>query len=147
MTYHYTDSGLDNVYLKNGYTIHTTPYGEGVTIEDTDELHKAIGHWLVSSPKPLNGAELRFLRLELGMTQKDLAAALGLEEQAVRRWEKKRDGIFNPTADRLVRVLYTAYFQGDTLVKALVDRLSELDQIEHSEACFQDTNEGWKLAA
>lgn len=147
MTYHYTDSGLDNVYLKNGYTLHQTPYGEGVSIEDTAELHKVIGGWLVSSPKPLNGAELRFLRVELGMTQKDLAGSLGLEEQAVRRWEKKRDGTFNPTADRLLRVLYTAYIDGDATIRGLVDRLAELDQIEYADACFQDTQDGWRLAA
>ena len=62
MVYHYTDSGLDNIYLQNGYVRHKTAYGEGVSIQNTEALHKEIGRWLVSLPKPLNGAELRFLR-------------------------------------------------------------------------------------
>lgn len=89
--YHYTESGLDNVYLNDGYTIHKTVYGEGVSIEDTDGLHRAIGKWLVEMPKPLNGAEVRFLRLEMDQTQRDLAAFFGTSEQTVRLWERKRN--------------------------------------------------------
>jgi putative transcriptional regulator len=147
MAYHYTDSGLDNVYLENGYTIHQTPYGEGVSIENSAGLHKAIGQWLISLPKPLTGAECRFLRLEMGLTQRDLAGSLGLEEQAVRRWEKKRDGSFNGAADRLLRILYASYCDESSVVRALVERLNHLDQIEHAHACFTDSDAGWKLAA
>jgi len=147
MSYHYTDSGLDNVYLENGYTIHQTPYGEGVSIEDTEGLHQAIGQWLVSLPKPLTGAECRFLRLEMGMTQRDLAASLGLEEQAVRRWEKNRDGHFNGAADRLLRVLYVSYCDNDGEIRVLVERLNQLDQVEHAQGRFADSDNGWGLAA
>jgi DNA-binding transcriptional regulator YiaG len=147
MSYHYTDSGLDNVYLENGYTIHQTPYGEGVSIEDTDGLHQAIGQWLVSLPKPLTGAECRFLRLEMSMTQRDLAGSLGLEEQAVRRWEKNRDGHFNGAADRLLRVLYVSYCNGDGEIRTLVERLNQLDQVEYAQGRFADSDNGWGLAA
>ncbi len=147
MTYHYTDSGLDNIYLENGYTIHKTPYGEGVSIQDSEELHKVIGRWLIDLPKPLNGAELRFLRVEMGMTQRDLAGALGQGEQSVRRWEKARDKPFDGSADRLLRALYKEFLDGDGHIRALVARLVELDQIEHANACFQDTSHGWALAA
>ncbi|TRN63619.1 transcriptional regulator, partial [Pseudomonas syringae] len=37
--YKYKGSGLDGIFLKNGYTILETPYGEGVKIEDIDGLH------------------------------------------------------------------------------------------------------------
>jgi putative transcriptional regulator len=30
--YHYKESGLDDIFLVNGYHIHKTPYGEGVAI-------------------------------------------------------------------------------------------------------------------
>ena len=56
--YHYNESGLDSLFLANGYRNHKTPYGEGVSIEDTADLHKAIGKWLVSLPKPLIGTQL-----------------------------------------------------------------------------------------
>ena len=64
--YDYTESGLDNVYLKNGYKIHKTVYGEGVSIENTDGLHKVIAKWLVEMPKPLIGAEVRFFAVGNG---------------------------------------------------------------------------------
>jgi len=76
--YHYTESGLDNIYLEGGVSFHKTVYGKGVSIADTEGLHKAIGRWLIQLPKPLNGAELRFLRLEMETTQKDLAEGLAL---------------------------------------------------------------------
>lgn len=142
--YHYTDSGLDNVWLENGYTVHQTPYGEGVSIQDSDGLHKAIGQWLVSLPKPLNGAELRYLRLEMDLTQKSLAGILGQDEQAVRRWEKARKRAIHGSADRLLRALYGEYVEGDGSVRSMVDRLAELDQIDSPVAHFCETESGWR---
>ena len=73
MAHHYKESGLDNVYLENGYKAIETPYGTGMAVQNADGLHKAIGLWLVAQPIPLNGAELRFLRIEMELTQRDLA--------------------------------------------------------------------------
>lgn len=147
MAYHYKESGLDNVYLENGFTIHKTPYGEGVSIKDTDGLHRAIGEWIITVPKPLNGAELRFLRLQMELTQRDLAGILGADEQAVRRWEKARTKSFNGSSDRLLRVLYAEYVGGNVRVRESVDRLVELDQIEKAEARMTEEGHHWKMAA
>ena len=67
MAYHYRESGLDNIFLIDGFRVHKTKYGRGVSIDNTEGLHKAIGRWLIDLPKPLNGAELRFLRLEMDL--------------------------------------------------------------------------------
>ena len=136
MAYQYTESGLDNVFLENGYTVHKTPYGRGVSIENTEGLHKAIGRWLVSLPKPLNGAELRFLRLEIEQTQRDLAAIIGAKEQTLRLWEKHRSKAIPGPADRLLRALYSDYIGGDGHVRRMLERLAELDQVEQAKACF-----------
>ena len=40
MVYHYTESGLNNVFLENGVSIHEAVYGKGVSIMDTDGLHR-----------------------------------------------------------------------------------------------------------
>ena len=109
MSHHYTESGLDNIYLESGFHIHDTPYGQGVSIQDTEGLHKAIGKWLISQPKPINGAELRFIRLEMESTQRDLAGIIGATEQTFRLWEKKRKSPIPGTADRLIRALYSEY--------------------------------------
>jgi len=145
--YHYTESGLDNVFLKGGVTHHKTVYGEGVSIGDTEGLHKAIGLWLIALPKPLNGAELRFLRLEMEVTQKDLGAFLGTKEQTVSLWERSRDKAMPGAADRLLRVLYSEYVGGDGSVRRMVNRLAHLEQIKHAEAYVRDTKSGWKVEA
>src|SRR5579871_5559229 len=109
MAYQYKESGLDNVFLENGYTIRHTKYGKGVSIDDTEGLHQAIGRWLIGLPKPLNGAELRFLRLEMDLSQKQFSAIIGSAEQNVRRWEKGRKRPIPGMADRLARTLYYEY--------------------------------------
>lgn len=147
MAYHYQESGLDNVYLDNGYTVHETPYGKGVSIQDTKGLHRAIGRWLVNLPKRLNGAELRFLRLEMNLSQKHLAGLIGSEEQNVRRWEKARKRPIPGMADRMVRVLYTQYIGGDGPIRGFIDRLAELDEIETAEARLHETDRGWQVQA
>jgi DNA-binding transcriptional regulator YiaG len=56
---------------------------------------------LIEQPKPLNGAELRFLRLEMDLSQARLGAILGSTEQNVRRWEKIRGQPIQGPADRI----------------------------------------------
>lgn len=145
MAYQYIESGLDNVWLENGYTIHQTAYGEGVSIQDTEGLHRVIGRWLISLPKPLNGAEVRFLRLEMNTTQKNLAAFLGVDEQAVRRWEKARSKpVVNGSADRLLRAIYIEYVDRKSDVYRMIQRLADLDQIEPTSGRFKETDKGWR---
>ena len=57
--YHYTESGLDNVYLVNGFTYVDRPDGREVVIEDIDGLHRAIGEFLITNRKNLSGKEIR----------------------------------------------------------------------------------------
>lgn len=145
MSHHYTESGLDNIYLENGFHIHDTPYGKGVSIQDTEGLHKVIGKWLISQPKPINGAELRFLRLEMESTQRDLAGIIGATEQTLRLWEKSRKKKIPGTADRLVRALYDEYTGGDGKIRRMLERLAELDQLTNTTGCFGKANNNhWK---
>jgi len=144
MAYQYKESGLDNIWLENGYTVHSTPYGDGISIEDTAGLHRAIGEWIIQLPKPLTGAELRFLRLEMELTQRDLAGILGLEEQAVRRYEKGRNKAVSGPADRLLRALYNEFVSGDGSVRSMVNRLATLNTVEHSTGRFCETPLGWQ---
>jgi putative transcriptional regulator len=143
--YHYTESGLDGVFLVDGFQIHKTPYGEGVSIQNTAGLHKAIGRGLVSLPRPLNGAELRFLRLEMEITQRDLAALVGTSEQSLRLWEKHRNKPLPGSADRLLRAIYFEYIGGDGSIRRMLNRLAELDQVNVGRMSFQQTSRGWKL--
>jgi putative transcriptional regulator len=140
--YQYKESGLSNVYLDNGYRVNRTPYGEGISIIDTESLHKAIGHRLVTMQSPLNGAELRFLRLEMETTQKDLAGMLGTTEQTLRLWEKNRTKSINGTADRLLRALYSDYAGGKGSVRRMLKRLADIREGFHTTACFRADKSG-----
>jgi DNA-binding transcriptional regulator YiaG len=144
--YHYTDSGLDNVYLVNGYYEKDTPYGRAISIEDIEGLHKTIGRWLVNTAKPLNGAELRFLRHELDLSQKKLGQMMGKSEQAIGRWERAPTKAIDPIADRLIRIIYAEWMDGSRPVKDLIERLAELDRLEETECTLEERNGRWHVA-
>ena len=143
--YHYTESGLDNVYLRNGFTIHKTPYGEGVSIQNTEGLHRAIGKLLVGKPAPLNGAELRFLRIELDLSQRGLAGILGTKEQNLRLWEKHRGKPIPGSSDRLLRGIYSEFIGSNVQLRKMLERLADLDRKKNEATYFSKTNSSWKV--
>ena len=49
--HHYTQCGLGNVYLRNGFEVVSTKYGEAIRIHDMDGLHGAIGMYLIREKK------------------------------------------------------------------------------------------------
>ena len=59
-SYHYTECGLDDVYLVGGHMYHEGPRGRQVTIRNIDGLHRAIGRYLVTKKKVLNGKDIQF---------------------------------------------------------------------------------------
>lgn len=99
--YHYTECGLDNVYLTNGFTIS----GKNVSIKNIEGLNNAIGLSLVNEKKDLNGKEFRFLRHELLMSQNTLGRLLGVGVQSINRWENRKTEI-PKSAENLLRLLY-----------------------------------------
>ena len=85
--YNYATCGLDNVWLKNGFKVHTTGYGDGVAIHNLDGLHKAIAKSVVSGSTTLTPKEFRFLRVELDLSIDSLAAILGESTTDIEAWE------------------------------------------------------------
>jgi putative transcriptional regulator len=130
--YQYKECGLSNVKLLSGYKINETPYGKSITITDVQGLHKSIGMELVSKAGLLSAEEVRFLRKELGLSQKLLAQTLSVAEITVRSWEAGKAKISGP-ADRLLRVLYKEFADPNSLARELVEQLAKLDsQVQRS---------------
>ncbi len=91
--YHYTECGLDYVYLADGYTVHETGYGPAVEVHNAVELNRKIAREIVRRQGPLTGQEVRFLRGLMDLTQQELGALLGKDAQSVARWEKAKTAL------------------------------------------------------
>lgn len=147
-TYHYTECGLNNIYILNGYRFIDTPRGKAVSIKDVDGLHKAIGLFLVTTKRDLIGDEVRFLRLEMLMSQSTLAKLLGMNEQAIRRWENGKVTIPKPS-ESLLRLLYREHVHDkDGKIKTVLKKIADLEEmLKDKEILFKDTPKGWRSAA
>jgi putative transcriptional regulator len=145
--YNYTESGLDYVHLENGFEQIDTPYGRAIEIEDMEGLHLAIGRWLLRCARPLTGAEFRFLRHELDLSQKQLARLMGEAEQNIGRWERARNKPVNPSADRIVRALYSELIGSSKTLRELIEALAERDDRRCAALRLQTTKRGWKVSA
>lgn len=141
--YHYTESGLQHVWLKSGYAVRRTPYGKGIAIQDVAGLHKAICSAIARKPS-LTGAELRFLRKEMGMSQRALADLLGTSEQNVSLWERR--GRIPRGSDRLVKLICLEYLKEDVQIRALIERLNRQDAKAREPLRFEH-GRVWRAAA
>ena len=104
--YHYKESGLDNVMIEGLPPCRDDDGDDVITIQNITSLHRAIAAGIVDHDAGISGAELRFLRTEMGMTQAELAKIVHHDPQSIGRWERGEVPI-DPTAEALVRVLAT----------------------------------------
>lgn len=133
--HHYTSSGLDNIYLLNGFTNEEEDGEKAISFADIDGLHRAIGLHIVLARKAPSGKELRFLRNEMDMSQAELARILGVTDQSVARWEKGQTE-FTGAAVFALRVLYLLHLIPEPERPPLLDdllrrlrKLAESDEI------------------
>ena len=146
--FHYTGCGLKNVWLRNGYIVRNTSYGEGVAIYNLEELHTLIGLHIINHKPCLSGEEIRFLRKELDLPQADLAFLLGVSESSLRGWENDRAKI-TKAPDRLLRMIYREHAEGNIMVRSFIEKLSSLnleDYFKHRIE-LEKTEQGWREAA
>lgn len=146
---HYTGAGLNNVWLRNGFEEKETPYGKGLVVHHLEELHRAIGLFLVNNREELSGEELRFLRKEMELPQSQLAELLDVTTDTLRGWENGRSAISGP-ADKLVRFVYmeAVSAQPVTRIRERLERIAELNREVHAGRLeFEETAEGWEPAS
>lgn len=144
--YHYTDGGLRNVWLRNGYEMFDTPYGKAVSFQDGDGLIRAICLALTRKVGRLTGVEFRYIRASgFLMSQPSLAKLLGVDGQTVARWEKS--GKVPKWADKLVRLLYTAHADGHETIQNVVARINDVDRLVNQNITLETTETGWEAVA
>lgn len=102
--YRYTACGLDNVILV-GLDECVDDHGEHcVTIPKVNMLHKAIAMGILKRQGGMTGAELKFLRTMMGLTQAELGKIVNREALTIGRWER---GQFenDPNAETIIRLV------------------------------------------
>ena len=142
--YHYTESGLANVWLENGYVVRDTPYGKSVAVEEADALHQVLALALVNKAGRTTGKELRFLRVMLGLSQESLGTkCLGVTEQSVSLWE--RTGKVPKSADVLVRMLVLERLNGNGRVTQLLERINTVDRLVNQRLIAKESRDKWSV--
>lgn len=140
--YHYTDGGLRNVWLANGYEIKKTPFGDAVAFHDADGLTQAICQALTEKIGILTGVELRYIRSAgMGLSQPALAKLMGIDGQSIARWEKS--GKVPRWADKLVRLLYAGHAQGNEPICRVMERIKTVERIVKQRIVVQEERGHW----
>lgn len=141
--YHYTDGGLRNVWLANGYELKETPFGAGVAFHDLEGLTEAICLALTKKAGILTGTEFRYVR-SAGMllSQPALGNLMGIDGQSIARWEKT--GKVPRWADKLVRLLYVAHAEGNTPIRRVVDRVKTVERLVKQRIVVEERAGHWE---
>ncbi|CAB0150931.1 hypothetical protein PSI9734_01370 [Pseudidiomarina piscicola] len=145
--YHYIESGLSNIYLKNGFTVEHIDGEEYTGIDDMNGLHRAIGQAVVDSRKPLTNEEFKFLRIEMNISQKMLGTRFGVDEQTIARYEKGKTKIPR-TTDAALRTLYMESQEKNNPVSYFLDLLADTEAEEAAkEIRLEEIEDHWEVAA
>ena len=124
--FHYRDCGLPNVWL-SGVEAHDTPYGRATAIQGVEKLHRAIGLLIAETNRQMTGAEVRFLRTELDLSQRALAGLLDVQENTLRRWELGETKIPGP-AQRALAGFYVESVDDGGSLRDLMLKLADTDR-------------------
>lgn len=142
--FRYQGCGLDNVFLVNGYKIIESVAGnKSIFIEDIEDLHKAIARSIVDDASPLDAQTFKFLRKELGMSQRQFGEFLDMTEGSVSLWERARQPI--PQAAQIfIRALVKEKCSGNAELMKTIERLNTLDREERRLIAMEKTNDHWE---
>jgi len=144
--YHYKSCGLKKIYLKNGYRVRDTKYGQSVFIHNIEGLHRALALDLIENRPFLTGPQFRFLRKELGMSHERIAIILGNDAQSISLWE--RQGRLPKWADLFMRKLYMEYIGNNKTIVEFVDELNQLDREGHlGKMMYEEKDHHWSSEA
>jgi transcriptional regulator with XRE-family HTH domain len=146
--FHFTDSGLSNVYLVGIKYFRCSCGRITAEIPAIKQLLDLIARDLIEKREALTGDEVRFLRKRLGKKAKDFAVEVGIEPETLSRIENGHLLVGQQT-DKLIRADYLLS-TGSPLVeqmrKALVEVLKSWKQGQQpgSKIVAKVTNNEWE---
>lgn len=157
--YHYTESGLPNVYLVNVEVYHCEHcQSEIASIPHPGELHILLVNMILAKPGAMTGDELRFVRKALKMTPKEFADLLTVDSQTILDWQSART--LSKPNDSLVRFVVAKQLEERGELQEEIDipipaKISEVDWAsthkEIAELAETNTSLGitgeWKLSS
>jgi DNA-binding XRE family transcriptional regulator len=135
-------TGLPNVFLEDGFEHRETSEGRALIVHDIPGLFAAIGEALARKPD-LSGAEVRFLRKRLELSQAELAGYLQSSAQTVSLWERGKVRIPG-SPSMLLRILYLERMRGEPSAWRLAENA---DARASARLVFRQTVEGWRERA
>lgn len=143
--FHYKTSGLPNIWLDGGVESTETPYGPATSIADLEGLHRLIAEDIIHSPGIMSGEEFKFLRRELNLSQRALAAILKTEEKNISRWETGENKVPGPAA-AAIGAYYLATMEHDDIAKTMKE-IADLDRAMVEMRMFRMEGDHWETAA
>ena len=110
--YRFVESGLDNIILKN-IEVEECPGCGAVQpiIYRHNNVMRTIALALIAKPYPLSGAEIKWLRKFLGMTQEEFAKFIPADTAVLSRWENDAQPV-GSQSDRLIRLIALGLGEG-----------------------------------
>ena len=148
--YHYTECGLDNVYLVNGFSISKDGNEEVILINDIHGLHQAIGIHIANKTGLLKGKEIKFIRTMFDVSPKTLGLMLGYDYQTILAWEKNKSPI-SVTADHFLKVLFMNYLDVESgkeiygKINELADLDAEITESNCDKIQFEEVSDRWRV--
>lgn len=124
--YHYMESGLDNVYLKNIIIYECSCGVSCPSIYKMPYLNDLIVNKLFEKRSLLKGNEIKFIRKSLTMSSRKYSKILGVGFTTYSKWENDRQA-HSELNDRLIRTTALIY-QGKDPKRAtlILDKISEV---------------------
>ena len=128
--YHYTECGLDNVYIYCPDPIQDDANGKVFQIKSIGLLHTIISIGIILHQYAMSYKELKFLRSEFGFTASEWARILRTDVARVLSWERGDEKIPEAT-EVLIRKLVTdrlydrasEYLEYDLDIRHLVEKV------------------------
>lgn len=123
-TYHFVESGLDNIYLTNTPVLSCKHCDEEIiSIPNPPAILKSIAQeGILLKSMNLTGSEIRFLRKTLLMDVTKFARIIGVDRVTLSRWENNHEN-HSKLADHSIRLAYAVRSRASNTV---LDKLQNL---------------------